>query len=398
MFKDKFPIFQNKDLVFLDSAASTQKPACVLEVLSEFYKNQYSNVHRGNCKLANEATTQYEKARKIVADFINAPEKQVVFTKGATESINLVANGYRKILEKGDEILVCVAEHHANFVPWQQIAFETGAKFVVFDVLDNGEIDMADFTAKLNKRTKLVAVSQFSNVLGIKNQLTEIIYMAHKVGAQVLVDGSQSVAHQKTDVVALDADYFVFSGHKLYGPTGIGVLYGKKEALESLSPYQYGGDMVHLVSIEETLFKEAPYKFEAGTPPFAQAIALAAAISFLNKISMDVVEEKEKKLTAYLLNQLSKIPEIEILAPNDKKQGIVSFVIQNIHPSDIAFALAEQNICVRVGHHCAMPLHTRFKKDVTLRVSLGIYNDMQDIDLFIEALIKSINLFKGYFK
>ena len=280
MYKDKFPLFKKNDFVFLDSAASTQKPQKVLDSLVSFYQNQYANVHRGSCHLASQATFLYEEARQKIARFIHAPSEQVIFTKGATESINLVASGYRTLLKQDDEILVSIAEHHANFVSWQQVAKETGAKFITFDILENGEINLKDFEEKLSPRTKIVAFTHLSNVLGVVYPVKKMVDMAHKVGAKVLLDGAQSVAHLPVDMIDLDIDYFVFSGHKLYAPTGIGVLYGKSEALEILPPYQFGGDMVEKVSVQETTFKSIPYKFEAGTPPFAEAIALGTAIDF----------------------------------------------------------------------------------------------------------------------
>lgn len=394
MFKEKFPIFKKTNMVFLDSAASTQKPQIVLDALIDFYQTAYANVHRGSCHLSALATTRYEDARKTIALFLNIPEEQVIFTKGATESINLVAHGYEKILQKDDEILVAIAEHHANFVSWQQVAKNTGAKFVTFDVKENGELDLDDFLLKLNKKTKLVAISYVSNVLGIENPVQFIIEKAHSVGARVMVDGAQAIAHKKIDLTKLDADYFAFSGHKVYAPTGIGVLSGKKEALQALPPYQFGGDMVETVSISETVFKDIPHKFEAGTPPFAEAIALARAIDFLNSISMEQISSYEKELTTYLLGELLKIEDVEIFAPHMDKEGIVAFNVKGIHPTDIAFILAEQSVCVRVGHHCAMPLHKYFGKDITLRVSLAIYNDKADVDAFIVALKKSIHLLK----
>ena len=394
MFKNQFPIFQNEKINYLDTAASAQKPQLVIDEIADFYQNQYANVHRGSCHLASMATSAYEEARKTVAQFINASEKQVVFTKSATESLNLIANGYLDLLNKDDEILVSIEEHHANFVPWQQIALKTGAKFITFNILDNGEIDMDDFEKKLSHKTKLVAISQLSNVLGIVNPVQEICQKAHLVGARVVVDAAQSIAHMGVDVKDLDCDFLVFSGHKLYGPTGIGVLYGKEEALNILSPYQYGGDMVQSVFVEKTVFKESPHKFEAGTPPFVEAIGLKKAIEFMNDISMVMVEKHEKELTNYLIEELEKINEVEILAPNPNKTGIVSFVVQEIHPTDISFILSQQNICIRVGHHCAMPLHQRLGKDISLRVSLGIYNEKEDIDDFITALKKSILFFK----
>ena len=395
MYKDKFPLFKKNDFVFLDSAASTQKPQKVLDSLVSFYQNQYANVHRGSCHLASQATFLYEEARQKIARFIHAPSEQVIFTKGATESINLVASGYRTLLKQDDEILVSIAEHHANFVSWQQVAKETGAKFITFDILENGEINLKDFEEKLSPRTKIVAFTHLSNVLGVVYPVKKMVDMAHKVGAKVLLDGAQSVAHLPVDMIDLDIDYFVFSGHKLYAPTGIGVLYGKSEALEILPPYQFGGDMVEKVSVQETTFKSIPYKFEAGTPPFAEAIALGTAIDFLSDITMQKIEQDEKELTQYLLKGLLDIDDVEIVAPNQNKQGIISFVVKGVHPSDIAFTLSEQKICIRLGHHCAIPIHNRLGYEATLRVSLGLYNDKNDIDIFLNALKKSISLFKG---
>ena len=323
MYKEKFPIFNNTDMVFLDSAASTQKPQVVLDTLLGFYQTEYANVHRGSCQLSNIATTKYEAARQKVANFLNVPHKQIIFTKGATESINLVAYGYASLLKEGDEILVSIAEHHANFVSWQQIAKKCGAKFVTFDIKQNGELDLSDFKEKLNSNTKVVAVSYLSNVLGVENPVQEIIEQAREVGARVLVDGAQAVAHKKLDLTKLDADFFVFSGHKIYGPTGIGVLYGKKEALEMLPPYQYGGDMVNQVGVDKTTFKEIPYKFEAGTPPFAEAIALASAVDFLTDISMEQIENYEKELTRYLQLELEKLRMLKFYLQMKKKKVLL---------------------------------------------------------------------------
>ncbi len=392
-YKQDFPIFQNRDIIYLDSAASTQKPAQVVDELCRFYTHAYSNVHRGNCELSNEATIAYEEARQEIADFIHTYAKQIVFTKGATESINLVASGYALLLKKGDEVLVSEAEHHANFVPWQQACLRSGATFKTFKILPTGEFDMTDFRKKLSRRTKIVAITHLSNVLGVINPVIDMVKFAHACGAKVLVDGAQSVAHMPINVQKLDCDYFVFSGHKLYAPTGIGILYGKKEALEILPPYQFGGDMIHEVSADKTTFAELPNRLEAGTPPFAEAIALGYAIDYLNKIGMDKIASNEADMTKYLIQKLTTLKEIEILGDAKIKTGIVSFVVKNVHPSDIAFALAKQHICVRVGHHCAMPLHKCLRKSVSLRVSLGIYNDKSDIDVLIDALKKAIQLF-----
>ncbi len=396
MYKSDFPIFQNKKLVFLDSAASAQKPAEVINTLSSFYTNHYANVHRGSCEIATTATQMYEEARKKIADFISAPKEQLIFTKGTTESINLVATGYAQLLTPDDEVLVCIAEHHANFVPWQQACLKSGAKFVVFNILPSGEIDWDDFELKLSPKTKLVALAHMSNVLGILNPIEKAIEKAHNFGARVLIDGAQSIAHTPVNVNKLDCDYFVFSGHKLYGPTGIGCLYGKKKALDELPPYQFGGDMIRDVSVENTTFADIPNKFEAGTPPFAQAVGLAQAVSYLKKITMQNILQHEIALTDYLIKKLLQLKNVQLLGTHPKRQGIVSFVIKGIHPADIAFALAEQHICVRVGHHCAMPVHRCFHQDVSIRVSLGLYNDETDIDCFIQALNKTISLFGDF--
>lgn len=392
-YKKDFPIFQNQRIVFLDSAASTQKPKAVLDGLYQFYATSYANVHRGSCALANEATIAYEKARQKVADFIHTDSHQIIFTKGATESINLVASGYTFLLKEGDEVLVSESEHHADFVPWQQACKRSGATFKTFKVLPSGAVDLADYQQQLSNRTKVVAVTHLSNVLGVVNPIKEMTKAAHTHGARVLVDGAQSVAHMPINVQQLDCDYFAFSGHKLYGPTGIGVLYGKKEALNELPPYQFGGDMIREVTISQTTFADIPNKFEAGTPPFAEAVGLGYAIDYLNKIGMDNIEKKEEELTRYLVEKLKDFKTLEVLGDVNLKKGIVSFVVKGIHPSDIAFALSKQNVCVRVGHHCAMPIHQCFHQSVSIRVSLGLYNDKTDIDFFIESLKKAIHLF-----
>lgn len=394
IYKKDFPIFQNEHPVFLDSAASTQKPLCVLDAIYHFYTTSYANVHRGSCELSNKATIAYENARQKVADFINAPYKQVIFTKNATESINIVASGYAQLLQIGDEVLISDSEHHANFVTWQQACIRSGATFKTFKVLPSGEIDFDDFKNKLSDKTKMVALTHLSNVLGVENPIAKLTKQAHLFGASVLVDGSQSIAHLPVDITELDCDFFAFSGHKLYGPTGIGVLYGKKEALTKLPPYQFGGDMIKTVSVEETTFADIPNKFEAGTPPFAEAVGLGAAIDYISHIGMEQIEANETVLTQYLAEQLLHIPNIEFMGTNTSlKKGIISFIIKGIHPSDIAFALAQQHICVRVGHHCAMPIHHCFHKEVSIRVSLGVYNDKEDIDIFITALKKAVRLF-----
>ena len=393
MYKSDFPILTQQQIVYLDSAASAQKPMFVLERMLRFYEQSYANVHRGSCTLANNATILYEEARQKVAQFIQATPSQIIFTKGATESINLIANSYAQTLQEGDEVLVSIAEHHANFVPWQQACLKSKASLKTFRVLSSGEIDLDDYHQQLTPRTKIVAITHMSNVLGIENPIKDMIQKAHQLGAKVVVDGAQSVAHMPIDVQKLNCDFFVFSGHKLYAPTGIGVLYGQTEALNTLLPYQFGGDMIKEVTIHQSIFSDVPAKFEAGTPPIAEAVSLGYAIDYLTRIGMDKIESYEARLTRCLIDGLKQFDEINIMGDSSLKKGIVSFTFQNIHVSDIAFILAKQNICVRTGHHCAMPLHQFFNLTGSLRVSLGLYSDETDVDLFLNGLKKAIQLF-----
>ncbi len=393
MFKKDFKIF-NKKYVYLDSAASAQKPQVVLDKLMHFYQNDYANVHRGSCELALTATKLYEEARQTVADFIHADSKEIVFTKGATEAINLVAASYAKTLKNRDEVLVCIAEHHANFVPWQQVCEYSGATFKTFDVCDDGTWNLDDFKKQLTKHTKVVAVAQISNVLGVVNRVDKVIKLAHAVGAKVMVDVSQSVAHMPINVKELDCDYLAFSGHKIYGPNGIGVLYGKYDALEELKPYQFGGDMVDRVTVKKTTFAEIPARFEAGTPPIANAIGLGESLKYLLNIGLQNIEKQEKNVFKKLIDCLKEIEEIRFLGNPDLKSSLVAFNVEGIHPDDLNLILAKENICVRVGHHCAMPIHARFGVKASLRVSLGLYNDEQDVKQFLKALKKAIGFFK----
>lgn len=392
-YKKDFPIFDNSDLVYLDSAASAQKPRVVLRAMNDFYESSYSNIHRGTCSLAVHATELYENARQKVADFIHTRSKNIIFTKGATDAINMVAAGIGQSLKPGDEILVSIAEHHANFVPWQQICLKTGATFKVFNVLQDGQIDLQDFKSKLSLNTKMVAVAQLSNVLGVVNPVHEMAQMAHNVGAQILVDGAQSIAHMPVNVEELGVDFFVFSSHKLYGPTGIGVLYGKRPALENMPPYQFGGDMVKEVTVQKTTFAELPARLEAGTTPFVEAVGMGVAIDYILSIGIDKIAAYEQMLTDALMSELKNISTVELLG-TAKKSGIISFNIKGIHPNDLAFVLAKQNICVRVGHHCAMPIHECFGKTASVRVSFGIYNTLKDVELFLSALKKALSFFE----
>ena len=393
MFKKDFPILAQK-ITYLDSAATTQKPRVLLNQTDTFYKKDYANVHRGTCALANQATSMYEQAREKVADFIGTESENIVFTKGATEAINLVAAGYDQILREGDEILVSIAEHHANFVPWQQACLRSGATFKVFNILPDGRLDMDDFKAKLTDKTKLVAVAHISNVLGIVNPIKEIVKLAQEKGAKVLLDAAQSISHLPIDVEDLDVDYLAFSGHKVYGPTGIGVLFGKTKCLNELPPYQFGGDMIDEVKVEGTTFALAPAKFEAGTPPITQAIGLGVSLEYLKKIGFDKIQRHEKGLMKSLIKGLKEIPNIQFLGDPRYKTALVSFNIAGIHPNDLGFILAKENVCVRIGHHCAMPLHQYFKMAASLRVSFGLYNTKEDVHTFLKAFHKAIGFFK----
>ena len=393
MFKKDFPILA-QNITYLDSAATTQKPKMLLNQTDIFYKKDYANVHRGTCALANQATSMYEQARAKVADFIGAESKNIVFTKGATEAINLVAAGYAQTLKTGDEVLVSIAEHHANFVPWQQACLKSGATFKVFNILPDGRLDLDDFKAKLTDKTKVVAVAHISNVLGVVNPVKEIVKLAHEKGAKVLLDAAQSISHLAIDVKDLDVDYLAFSGHKVYGPTGIGVLYGKSECLNELPPYQFGGDMIDEVKVEGTTFALAPAKFEAGTPPITQAIGLGVSLEYVKKIGFDKIQKHEQNLIKSLIKGLKEIPNIQFLGDPKYKTALVSFNIAGIHPNDLGFVLAKENVCVRIGHHCAIPLHTYFKMAASLRVSFGLYNTKSDVQTFLKAFHKAIGFFK----
>ena len=393
MFKKDFSIL-TQNITYLDSAATTQKPKILLQKTDTFYKKAYSNVHRGTCALANQATSMYEQAREKVAKFIGAESKDIVFTKGATEAINLVAAGYAQTLRLGDEVLVSIAEHHANFVPWQQACLKSGATFKIFNILPDGRLDLDDFKAKFSNKTKMVAIAHISNVLGIVNPIKEIVKLAHEKGAKILLDAAQSISHLPIDVKDLDVDYLAFSGHKVYGPTGIGVLYGKSECLNELPPYQFGGDMVDEVKVEGTSFALAPTKFEAGTPPITQAIGLGVSIEYIKKIGFEKIQSHEQSLMTALIDGLKEIPNIHFLGDPKYKTALVSFNIEGIHPNDLGFILAKENVCVRIGHHCAMPLHNYFKMAASLRVSLGLYNTQEDVRTFLKALRQAIGFFR----
>jgi len=398
--RNDFPILQrlvhNKPLIYFDNAATTHKPKQVIETIVNYYSNLNSNIHRGVHYLSQAATSEFECARNIVKSFINARyDEEIIFTRGATEAINLVASSYGLTnLKEGDEVLITEMEHHSNIVPWQIICERTGAKLKVVPMDDNGELILEVFEKLLSLRTKIVSVVHISNSLGTINPVEYIIKRAHDVGAVVLIDGSQSIQHLPIDVQVLDCDFFVFSGHKIYGPTGIGVLYGKKELLESMPPYQGGGDMILSVSFEKTIYNVLPHKFEAGTPHIEGAIGLGSAIRYVQNIGLDEIFGYETKLLSYATGLLNEIPEIRIIGKAKNKASLVSFVIENIHPHDIGTLLDRDGIAIRTGHHCTEPVMRHYGVPATSRASFAFYNTMEEIDQFVISLKKIIKKFK----
>lgn len=394
--KKFFPIFDNnKGLVYLDSSASAQKPFSVIKAMDNFYMNDYSNIHRGVYKLSETSSSMYDIARKKVCDFIGAKSpSEIIFTRGTTEGINLFVSSFSSLLNEGDEIILSEAEHHSNLVPWQQIALKKKLVLKFIPVLSDGSLDYKWLEENISDKVKLVSVSGQSNVIGLRNDIERVVNIAHRVGAKVFVDAAQLVCHYKVDVSALDIDFMAFSGHKIYGPTGIGVLYGKAKFLRELPPYQFGGDMVDRVSYDSATFKDISEKFEAGTPPIAEAVGLGTAIDFVNEFGMDKIERDSLELTSYAISQLLKIDGVKLLSSRDAN-GVISFVVDGISSFDIGSYLAMKNVCVRVGKHCAEPLHLKFGVESSVRVSLGIYNDKSDIDTFISDLQKAINIVKG---
>ncbi|MBF0290575.1 MAG: SufS family cysteine desulfurase [Nitrospinae bacterium] len=381
-------------LVYLDNAATGLKPSAVIERMRAFDMLEYATVRRGSYKIGEEATEQFELARADVARFINANPGEVVFTSGATQSINLVASSWgRKFLKEGDEVLVSAMEHHANIVPWQMVCAETGAKLRVIPVDDTGELVMDEYARLLGPRTKIVAVTHVSNVLGTVNPVRDITAMAHGEGARVLIDGAQAIPHMKVDVRGIDCDFYVFSSHKLYGPTGLGVLYGKADVLESMPPYVTGGDMIERVTFEKTTFRKAPARFEAGTPPVTQVIGLGEAVRYIQRVGLGRIEEYERELLEYGERTLSAIPGIRFIGTAPGKASIISFTLGDIHPHDIVTALDHHGVAVRGGHHCAQPLMDRFGVPATVRASFAFYNTFADIATLAEGLREVVEVF-----
>lgn len=377
-----------KPLVYLDNAATTQKPQSVLDALSRYYTEECSNIHRGIHLLSERASQDYEEARLKVQRFLNAnrPE-EIIFVKGTTEAINLVAQSYgRTELRQGDEIIISAMEHHSNIVPWQMLCEQTGAVLRVIPITDTGELSFGGFGRLLNARTKFVAITHVSNALGSINPVKRIIEMAHEQGVPVLIDGAQAVPHQKIDVQALDCDFYAFSGHKLYGPTGIGILYGKTELLDKMPPYQGGGDMISSVTFEKTTYNKLPYKFEAGTPNIAGAIGLGAAIDYVMKVGQATISTYESKLLLHAISSLSEVALLRQIGTAKERAGVVSFTLGDIHPHDIGTILDREGIAIRTGHHCAQPVMARFKVPATCRASFSFYNTMEEVDALVSAL------------
>ena len=400
--RNEFPMLvagdkEQKPLAFLDSTATTQKPACVIDVMDDFYREHYSSVKRGVYRLSARTTEAFERTRKDIAKFINAKsEDEIVFTRGTTESINLVAWSYgRKFFEAGDEILISGLEHHANIVSWQLVAEMKGAKIKVIPVLDSGDLDLSALPALLTPRTKMVAVAHVSNSVGTVNPIEEIIATVRKLAPQskILIDAAQSSSHIKIDVQKLDCDFLAFSGHKMYGPTGIGVLYGKYDVLDSMPPYHGGGEMIKNVTFEKTTYADVPARFEAGTPAIAEVIGLGKAVEWLNEKGLDNIREHEAHITQYALKQLAEIPQVKVLGNPKERGALISITLDGIAVGDAAMILDEENVAVRSGHHCAQPVMDRFGLDATLRLSFGAYTLERDIDRFIAGIKRVIRLF-----
>ncbi len=397
--RQDFPVLNRlvygKPLVYLDNAATTQKPKCVISAISDYYLNYNSNIHRGVHRLSQEATDEYEKSRKIIKEFINANKtNEIIFTRGTTEGINLVAHSYvRPRLKEGNEIVITHMEHHSNIVPWQIVCEETGAKLRVVPINDAGELIFEEFEKMFTDKVKFVSVVYVSNSLGTINPIEEITKKAHSQGIPVLVDAAQSIQHIKTDIRKLGCDFMVFSGHKIYGPTGIGILYGKENYLEKMNPYQGGGDMIKSVSFERTIYNDLPYKFEAGTPNIEGAIGLGKAIEYVSQIGFDFITEHESELLKYAQEKLSEIDGLKIIGNAARKASVVSFVLENVHPHDVGTMLDVDGVAVRTGHHCTEPIMRRFGVPATTRASFAFYNTKQEIDILVQSIQKVIKMF-----
>ncbi len=397
----EFPVLNTRvnghPLIYLDNAATSQKPSVVIKALADYYGEYNSNIHRGVHYLSQRATDAYEESREKIGRFVNAERREeIIFVRGTTEAINLVAQTYgRTHLQHGDEILVTAMEHHSNIVPWQMVSEEKGARLVVAPMTDDGEIILEEYAKLLHERTRFVAVAHVSNALGSINPVKEMVALAHSRRIPVLVDGAQAVPHLPIDVRDLDCDFYAFSGHKMYGPTGIGVLYGKKELLDSMPPYQGGGDMIRSVSFDKTVFNDLPYKFEAGTPNISGGIALGVAVDYLRSLDRESVFEYEESVLEYATSQLSAIRGVRVIGRAKHKAGVLSFVLDGVHPHDIGTVLDSEGIAIRTGHHCAQPVMTRLGIPATARASFALYNTSEEVDALVRGIYKVISVFKS---
>lgn len=397
LIRKDFPILEAKvnghRLIYLDNAATSQTPNCVIDSLSDYYKNLNSNIHRGVHFLSQKATEKYENTRKKFKDHLNANStKEIIFTSGTTHSINLIANGFINSLKPGDEIIVSQLEHHSNIVPWQMLSEKTGAKMKVIPMNNLGELDIKIYEKLLSNKTKVVFVNHVSNALGTVNPIKKIIQKAHRYGAQVLIDGAQAVPHFHVDVQELDVDFYVCSAHKFCGPTGVGILYGKQKILEELPPYQGGGEMIDEVTFEKTTYADLPNKFEPGTPNIAGVIASGVALDYINDIGLDNIKKYEDELLAYATEKLKEINGVKIYGESENKTSVISFNIGDIHPYDIGSVIDNLGVAVRTGHHCAQPIMDYFKIPGTIRVSFCFYNNFEEIDILIDSLKKAVRM------
>ena len=397
--RDEFPILDQKingeDLIYLDNAASTQKPKSVINAIKDYYENDHSNVHRGVHTLSVRATEAYENARAKVAEFLNSPNKhQIIFTKGTTDSVNLIASSVTNLIQEDDEILITSMEHHSNIVPWQELCKRTGAVLKVIPINENGELMIEEYKNMVSEKTKIISVVHLSNTLGTINPIEDIIEFAKSNDVITIIDGAQAAGHLPIDVLKLDCDFYLFSGHKIFGPTGIGVLYGKEEILNKMDPYQFGGEMILKVTFEETTYNDLPHKYEAGTPNIAGAVGIGASIDFINGLDRDLAHEHEMSLHDYALEQLEKIDGVRIIGNSKNKSSIISFVVDGIHPHDIGTIINQKGIAVRTGHHCTMPLMDFYGIPGTVRASFSIYNNHSEVDKLIDAIKLAIKMLK----
>ena len=397
--RDEFPILDQKingeDLIYLDNAASTQKPKSVINAIKDYYENDHSNVHRGVHTLSVRATEAYENARVKVAEFLNSPNvHQIIFTKGTTDSINLIASSVTNLVQKDDEILITSMEHHSNIVPWQELCKRTGAVLKVIPINKNGELLIDEYANMISSRTKIISIVHLSNTLGTINPVEDIIEIAKSHDVITVIDGAQAAGHLPIDVQKLDCDFYLFSGHKIFGPTGIGVLYGKENILNEIDPYQFGGEMILKVTFEETTYNDLPHKFEAGTPNIAGAVGLGASIDFINGLDRDLAHQHEMSLHDYALEKLEEIDGIQIIGNASSKSSIISFIVDGLHPHDIGTIINQKGIAVRTGHHCTMPLMDFYRVPGTVRASFSIYNNHSEVDKLIDAIKLAIKMLK----